>query len=236
MEPDKTPGTDGLPADFCKVFWNDIADYLVNSINYAFGKGQLSVTQRWRIIKLIPKKDAEPDLIKNWHPITLLNCDYKIAAKAIANRLKKVIPELVNSDQMGFIKGRFIGENIRLIDSVINFAGAKNIPGLLLFLDFEKAFDSLNWAFIQRTFKHLNFGSSMINWVKTFCKNIESFVLNNGWSSNFFKPEWGVRQGCLLLPYLFILYVEVLAEKNKKYQRHQGHLCKSKRNKNQSIR
>ena len=145
MEPDKTPGTDGLPADFYKLFWNDISNYLVNSINYAFGKGQLSVIQRWEIIKLIPKKDAEPDLIKNWRPITLLNCDYKIAAKAIANRLKKVIPKLVNSDQTGFIKRRFTGENIRLINGVINFAAAKNIPGLLLFLDFEKAFDSLNW-------------------------------------------------------------------------------------------
>ena len=74
MEPDKTLGTDGLPADFYKVFWNDKSDYLLNSINYAFGKGQLSVTQR-RGIKLIPKKDAEPDLIKNWRPITLLKCD-----------------------------------------------------------------------------------------------------------------------------------------------------------------
>ena len=63
------------------------------------------------IIELIPKKDAEPNLIKNWRPITLLNCDHKIAAKAIANRLKKFIPKLVKSDQTGFIKGRFIGEN-----------------------------------------------------------------------------------------------------------------------------
>ena len=93
LEADKTPGTDGLPADFYKVFWNDISDYLVNSINYAFGKGQLSVTQRQGIIKLIPKQDAEPDLIKNWRPITLLNCDYKIAAKAIAIRLKKGYPK-----------------------------------------------------------------------------------------------------------------------------------------------
>ena len=65
MEPDKTPEADRLPADFYKVFWNYISDYLVNSINYAFEKGQLSVTQRWGIIKLIEKKDAEPDLIKN---------------------------------------------------------------------------------------------------------------------------------------------------------------------------
>ena len=81
----------------------------------------------------VPKKDAEPFLIKNWRPITLLNCDYKIAAKALANRLKKVLPKLVNSDQTGFMKGRFIRENIRLIDRVINFAETENIPGLLRF-------------------------------------------------------------------------------------------------------
>ena len=67
------------------------------------------MTQRRGIIKLIPKKDTEPYLIKNWRPITLLNCDYKIAAKALASRLKKVLPKLVNSDQTGFMKGRFIG-------------------------------------------------------------------------------------------------------------------------------
>ena len=91
------------------------------------------MTQRRGIIILIPKKDAEPDLIKNWRPITLLNCDYEIATKAIANRLKRVIPKLVNSNETGLIKRRFIGENISLIDSVINFAAVKNIPGLLLF-------------------------------------------------------------------------------------------------------
>ena len=89
------------------------------------------------IIKLIPKKDAEPYLIKNWRPISLLNSDYKIAAKAIANRFKHVLPNLIDSDQTGFLKGRFIGETIRLIDGIIKYEAAKNIPGLLLFLDFE---------------------------------------------------------------------------------------------------
>ena len=106
---------------------------------------QLQLTPIFRPHKsafLIPKKDAEPYLIKNWRPISLLNCDYKIAAKAIANRFKHVFPNLIDNDQTGFLKGRFIGENIRLVDGVIKYAAAKNIPGLLLFLDFEKAFDT----------------------------------------------------------------------------------------------
>ena len=171
------------------------------------------MTQRRGIIKLIPKKDAEPFLIKNWRPITLLNCDYKIGAKTIANRLKTFLPKLINSDQTGFLKGRFIGENIRLIDGIINFTAAKNIPGLLLFLDFEKAFDTVEWPFLQKTFQHFNFGPSIINWIKLCYSNIESCVLNNGWSTDFFKLERGVRQGCPLSPYLFILGVEILAEK-----------------------
>ena len=100
MEPEKTPGSDGIPAEFYKIFWNDISDHFVTSINHAYQEEQFSVTQRRGIIKLIPKKDAEPFLIKNWRHISLLNCDYKIAAKALANRLKKVLPKLVNCDQL----------------------------------------------------------------------------------------------------------------------------------------
>ena len=88
MESEKTSGTDGLPAEFYKVFWRDISSILINALNYAYETGQLSIPQRRGIIKLIPKKDAEPYFIKNWRPLTLLNCDYKIAAKAIAGRLK----------------------------------------------------------------------------------------------------------------------------------------------------
>ena len=214
MECNKTPGSDGLPAEFYKVFWNDISDLFLNSINYAYRSGQLSVTQRRGIIKLIPKKDAEPNLIKNWRPISLLNCDYKIAAKAIANRFKQVIPNIINYDQTGFLKGRFIGENIRLIDGIIKYTAAKNIPGLLLFLDFEKAFDTVEWSFLPKTLQCYNFWQSAINW-KLFYHNTESCILNNGWSSNFFKLERGVRQGCPLSPYLFILCVAETIRQNK---------------------
>ena len=130
----RAPGTDGLPAEFYKVFWNDISDLFLNSINYAYRSSQLSETQRRGIIKLIPKKDTEPNLIKNWRPISLINCDYKIAAKAIADRFKQVIPIIIiNYDQTGFLKGRFIGENIRLID-VLGLKPHKNKKLNFLFL------------------------------------------------------------------------------------------------------
>ena len=80
-------------------------------------------------------KDGVYD-IKNWRPITLLNTDYKIAAKALANRIKFVLPSIINNDQTGFMKNRFIGENIRLIDCIIQYAAKENISGLLLFIDF----------------------------------------------------------------------------------------------------
>ena len=144
MDSDKTPGTDGLPAEFYKVFWKDISPFLIPALNFAFESGYLSLSYtKTRSYKTNPKKDAEPYFIKNWRPITLLNTDYKMFAKAIANRIKLVLPSLINHDQTGFLKGRFIGENIRLIDCVIQYATEKNIPGLLLFKDFKKVFDSL---------------------------------------------------------------------------------------------
>ena len=148
--------------------------------------------------------------------MTLLNCDYKIATKAIANRINFFLPKL---DQTGFIKNRFIGENILLIDSVIRYTAARNIPGLLLFLDFEKAFDTLEWTFIQKTLKYFGYGPQLLKWINIFYCNTESCILNNGWASNFFKPTRGVRQGCPLSPYLFVLSVEVMAEAFRKNEK-----------------
>ena len=79
-----------------------------------------------------------PYLVKNWRPVSLLNCDYKIATKAVANRFKEVLPKLIENVQPSFLQRRFIGENIRLIDSVINFTTDKNIPGFLTFLEDRK--------------------------------------------------------------------------------------------------
>ena len=115
MDSNKTPGSDGLPTEFYKIFWNDIADFLLGSINYAYKTGQLSVSQKRGIVKLIPKKDAEPYLVKNWRPISLLNCDYKLATKAVANRLKQVLPKLIDTITPAFLKVDLSGRTSDLL-------------------------------------------------------------------------------------------------------------------------
>ena len=123
-----------------------------------------------------------------------------------------MLPKLKKNDQIGFMKGTFIGENGRLIDSTIHYAKEQNIPGLLLFLDFKKGFDSLEWTFIRDTIRFFGFSSDIINWVKALYCKTEGCIINNGWSSKFFEPQRGVRQGCPLSLYLFILAMEVLAK------------------------
>ena len=101
----KTPGTDGLPIEWYIVFWLKIKTILISSIRYGLRTGTLSNTQREGIISLLPKKDKDTLFIKNWRPLSLLNVDYKILAKCLANRIKNHIDNLINTDQTGFIKG-----------------------------------------------------------------------------------------------------------------------------------
>ena len=140
-----------------------------------------------------------------------MNIDYKIATKAISNRIKKVLPNIIDASQTGFIAGRYIGENIRLLLDTIEQTEKEDIPGLLFFTDFEKAFDSIDHAYIFRTLEFLNFGPSLIQWIKTFYNNCNSYISNNGFMSGNFNIKRGVRQGCPLSPCLFIICIELLS-------------------------
>ena len=138
-------------------------------------------------MNIIPKKDKDVWYLKNWHPISLLNTDYKILTKLLAMRLQKVISSLVSSDQTVYIKERFIGENIRTIVDIIEYTSISNTPAILLQLDFEKAFDSISWQFLNKTMEKFNLGDNFRQWIKIIYNEPECCVTNNGYHSEFFK-------------------------------------------------
>ena len=216
FQSNKTPGTDGFSAEFYKFFWNDLGTEMTASFNHAFQTGSLSISQKRGIISLIPKKNKEATLLENLRPISLLNVDYKILTKSIAKRLEKVLPKIINSDQTGYIKGRFIGENVRLIQDVMFYTKREEQPGIAIFLDFRKAFDTIEWNYLQTALKTFNFGPDMLNWFQVIYHQVSSCVLHNGHASDFFLLERGVRQGCPLSGLLFVVGIELLARALKK--------------------
>ena len=211
MKSNKSPGTDGLTSEFFMFFWQNIKLLVLDSIIYAFENKQLSCEQRRGVLRLIPKKGKDLSNVKNWRPISLLNTDYKLLAHILANRLQKVLPSVISKDQSGYLKGRNISINIRSIFDIIDHVENTKSSGLLAFLDFEKAFDKLNWTFIQKSLQHFGFGEHFREWVTILYTNIESCIINNGTTSQYFPINSGIRQGCPLSALIFVIAVEVMS-------------------------
>ena len=157
MKNNKTPGIDGISVDFLKVFWTELKFFITRVLNCCFEKGKLSCSLRQSVIICLLKGEKDRQLLKNWRPISLLCVTYKLASSVISNRMKPYLDKIIEKSQSGFLSGRNIAESTRLIYDIMHFTEVKNIDGILLLIDFEKAFDSLSWNFVYNVLSYFGF-------------------------------------------------------------------------------
>ena len=159
---------------------------MVDTFNESFDQGTLTDSQRCSVLSLIFKKGDTEDIV-NYRPISLTNVDYRILAFVLANRVQSVINDIVSHDQNAYIKNRYIGYNIRLVEDIIDYYERLQKSGMLVMLDFQKAFDSLEWNFVFKTLDFFNFGPSFKKWIKVIYTLPVCKIKNNGYMS---------QQGC----------------------------------------
>ena len=221
LKDNKAPGVDGLTPEFYKMFWDKLESLYYDMINESFTKGILPSSTHQSVITLIHKK-GEKELLTNYRPISLTNYDYKILTIILARRLQCIMQNLIAKDQTGYIKNRYIGVNARIVCDIIDLCEKNRKPGAMLCLDFEKAFDSLNWDFMFSALEKYGFGSNFIKWIRILYEQNSFCIKNNGYLSKESTMERGVRQGCAVSALLFILALEFLAEDIRKKENIKG--------------
>ena len=157
-----SPGYSGFTYEFYKMFWRQLGPFIHKATLYSFEINKLPDSQTIGIISLIPKGDKPKEYLDSWRPLTLLNSIYKIISGVLAKRLNSVLPQIIHQDQCGFVPGRYIGDCIRTTYDIIEYAKRNNITGLLLLIDFRKAFDSISFKFIEGSLKYFGFKNNFI--------------------------------------------------------------------------
>lgn len=199
----------GLPVEFYKAFWPIMGQDLLMVLRVSIKKGLLPLSCRRAVITLLPKKGNLQD-ISNWRPVSLLCSEYKILSKSLAMRLKKVISQVVHSDQSYCIPGRSIFDNIALVRDLLTVAKSLGLNAGLISLDQQKAFDRVEHQFLWSTFECFGFSPGFISMVKTIYCDIESVLKVNGGLSSPFKVKRGIRQGCPMSGMLYSIAIEPL--------------------------
>jgi hypothetical protein len=205
----KAPSHDSIPIEFFQEFESEIAPTLLLAYSAMLRTGATSAFINKGTITLIPKSGDRAKL-NNWRPITLLGSIYKILAKILTSRLRTELNEIIRPNQTGFVEGRSILDNVFMAQEGLGWAEESNQDLVLLLLDFEKAFDRIEWDFLFKALVQLGFSQSWIHWVSSLYREVTSTIKINGLPGPDFKLQWSVRQGCPLAPYLFILATDVL--------------------------
>ncbi|KAM0043628.1 putative RNA-directed DNA polymerase [Helianthus debilis subsp. tardiflorus] len=206
---DKTPGPDGFTFRFLKDFWDLFEKDFSLALDYFYVHGKLNRGCNSSFISLIPKVN-NPQSINNFRPINLIGCISKVVTKILASKLKKVMNFLVSDVQTAYIEGRSILEGPLIINELISWAKNCKRKMMLFKVDFEKAFDSISWDFMESVLAQMGFPPLWRTWVMGTLISARSSILVNGSPTAEFEIQKGVRQGDPLSPLLFILAMEAL--------------------------
>ncbi len=206
----KSPGIDGLTNEFYKSFREMLVPVLKEVCEEIFKKGELSEKMKIGMIKLIYKKRGNVNDLNNYRPLTMLNTDFKVLAKVLANRLKKVLPTIISTTQAYGVQGKDILDTVQSIRDTMFYMREKNKGGFLISLDLEKAFDRVEHEYLFNVIKTFGFGDNFKRWIMIFYSNIYTCIKCNGFISECFQPTRSVRQGCPLSALLYALVAEPL--------------------------
>lgn len=209
----KFPGPDGFPSEFFRTACSVVGRDFTVAVQSVFRYGFLPKGVNSTILALVSKKTDSMEM-KDYRPIACCNVLYKMVSKILANRLKRVLPKIILENQSAFIQGCLLMENVLLASELVKDYHKESItPRRVMKIDISKAFDSVQWSFVLKSLEALGIPKRFISLI-SLCISLPSFSVQvNGDLAGYFQSSRGLRQGCSISPYLFVLCMNVLSRK-----------------------